>query len=159
MKKSYLRNYFFLTEMLVVIAILAIFFTALTTFFNANMKLCTNTSKQVFANQQIYILKCEFRKFLIGSQVEKLRIIDNNRTLTCGTKMVQCKNGKIVYINNNAILRSYDLPKNIDITFAVEEDLKKFAVMNIILHTAPEKYKNHAKQIRIVAIAEGQNEK
>jgi hypothetical protein len=149
MKIKINRQYIFLTEMMVVIALLAIFFTVLTYFFSHNMKICSSTTKQLMINQQIYVLKREFRKFISKCQPEDLKTTDKGRTLTCGTKSVKSCNGSIVYKSMGSLIRSYPLPSSIGITFNIEQDITPFAVMNI-----RNRELSQAEEIRITAVPE-----
>ncbi|MEI6423471.1 MAG: hypothetical protein WCP55_14715 [Lentisphaerota bacterium] len=139
------KNYFNLTEMLVVIAIMLVMFEVAFEFFYDGSKLCTQAIEKSFDNQEMFILAGKFRNIVHLSSDWKRE----GNCLVSGEKKLMAEKSRIFLVDENGKRELALLQENAALSLAIEENgnSAKLAILNIEIKGK----KNIKDRIRIVS--------
>lgn len=139
------KNYFNLTEMLVVIAIMLVMFEVAFEFFYDGSKLCTQAIEKSFDNQEMFILAGKFRNIVHLSSDWKRE----GNCLVSGEKKLMAEKSRIFLVDENGKRELALLQENAALSLDIEENgnSAKLAILNIEIKGK----KNIKDRIRIVS--------
>lgn len=139
------KNYFNLTEMLVVIAIMAVMFEVAFEFFYDGSKLCTQAIEKSFSSQEMFILAGKFRNEVHLSPVWK----KEGNCLVSDRKKIMVEKSRIFLVDENGKKELALMPENAALYLDIEENgnSANLAVLNIEIKGK----KNIMDRIRIVS--------
>jgi hypothetical protein len=139
------KNYFNLTEMLVVIAIMTVMFEVAFEFFYDGSKLCTQAIEKSFDNQEMFILASKFRNIVHLSTDWK----KDGNCLVSGEKKLMTEKSRIFLVDENGKRELALLQENAALSLHIEEsgNSAKLAILNIEIKGK----KNIKDRIRIVS--------
>ena len=139
------KNYFNLTEMLVVIAIMTVMFEVAFEFFYDGSMLCTQAIEKSFDNQEMFILASKFRNIVHLSTDWK----KDGNCLVSGEKKLMTEKSRIFLVDENGKRELALLQENAALSLHIEEsgNSAKLAILNIEIKGK----KNIKDRIRIVS--------
>ncbi len=154
MKKKLTIHHMTLLETICACALLVLLMTSIIFFFLKTTKLNKNITQSAFANQQILLLKQNWRNFIHNTPSANFAIKDNNTKITSGSYSATFKDRSIIFITKNNKTSSLKLSKRIRITFSEEHvENQHLLIMNIHLQSSSFS-KTNEETIRIVTCLE-----
>ena len=137
MKKKLTIHNSTLIELMVVCTLLVLLMSSVMLFFGKTTKLNQNLAQNAFANQQILLLKQNWRNLVHNTKSAKFAITDNDTKITSDSNSVTFQERSIIFTDGQE-KSTLKLSKRIKITFSEEvSENQHLLIMNIHIPSSP----------------------